>query len=242
MCGRLAQTMDPFHLAERFEAQVAIEASPQPRYNLAPGQTAMVVIGGEGGEGGEGGDERFVKTMRWGLVPSWAKDEKIGNKMINARAETVAQKTSFKGPLRRKRCLVPATGFFEWQKKPRKSPWFFRPVSGKTFAFAGLWDRWHGAEADNEPALETFTIITTTANDLVGRIHNRMPVILGREAVSKWLDGSLVEPDDLTPLLISYPSAEMAAHRVSADVNSTTNDGPELIEPVEDKPEEPTLF
>ncbi|MBU0515982.1 MAG: SOS response-associated peptidase [Proteobacteria bacterium] len=222
MCGRLAQTMDAVELAERFEVAPP-DFELQARYNLAPGQTAAVV---------KADPERRLTLMRWGLVPAWAKEEKIGYKMINARAETVSQKSSFKGPLRRSRCLIPASGFYEWQKMGRtRQPWRFFKKDERPFGLAGLWDTWRSPTGER---LETFTIITTTANELVGRIHDRMPVILRPEAEATWLDPAQGDPARLLPLLRPLATEEMDAYRVSILVNSPANDSPEVIAPLED--------
>ncbi len=222
MCGRLAQTMDRVALAERFGV-AAPDFELGPRYNLAPGQTAVVV---------KADPRRRLALMRWGLVPSWAKEEKIGFRMINARAETVAQKNSFKGPLRRRRCLVPASGFYEWEISGRaRLPWRIYLKGEGLFGMAGLWDVWR--PATGEP-VTSFTIITTTANELVGRIHDRMPVILRPEAEAAWLDPAQDDPAHLLPLLAPLPAEDMEAYRVSTLVNSTAHDSPEIIAPLED--------
>jgi putative SOS response-associated peptidase YedK len=221
MCGRLAQTMDALGLAERLGA-AGPDFAVLPRYNLAPGQAAAVVAADP--------EPRLVR-MRWGLVPAWAKEEKIGWRMINARAETIDRKPAFRGLLRRRRCLVPADGFFEWQKTgPRtKQPWWIFVNGPRPMAMAGLWDAWRPAEG--EPLL-TFTIITTRANDLVSRIHDRMPALLSEEALTVWLDPGIGDPARLLPLLRPYPADEMAAYPISDLVNSTANDSPEIIAPV----------
>jgi len=214
--------MDAVALAERFEV-----APPDfelvPRYNLAPGQTAVVV---------KADPKRRLAPMRWGLVPSWAEEEKIGYRMINARAETVAQKNSFKGPLRRRRCLIPSSGFYEWEKSGRaRLPWRFFLKGERPFGLAGLWDVWR--PATGEP-VTSFTIITTTANELIGRIHDRMPVILRPEAEAAWLDPAQDDPARLLPLLAPLPAEDMDAYRVSTLVNSPAHDSPEVIAPLED--------
>jgi putative SOS response-associated peptidase YedK len=222
MCGRLAQTMDSVALAERFGV-AAPDFDLGPHYNLAPGQTAVVV---------KADPRRCLALMRWGLVPSWAKEEKIGYKMINARAETVAQKNAFKGPLRRRRCLIPASGFYEWEKTGRaKQPWWFFLKGDRLSVMAGLWDVWRSPDGEG---LETFTIITTTANELVGRIHDRMPVILRPEAEAAWLDPTQDDPARLLPLLTPLPAEDMDAYRVSTLVNSPAHDSPEVIAPLAD--------
>jgi putative SOS response-associated peptidase YedK len=165
--------------------------------------------------------------MHWGLVPSWAKDTSIGNRMINARAETLTEKRTFKALLGRKRCLVLADGFYEWQKRERgKLPMRFVLRDQGPFAFAGLWDSWRKPDGNE---LQSFTIITTGANDLLRRVHERMPVILDRESEEVWLDLDLKDPAKLRPLLKAYPSRDMEAYCVSKLVNSPANDMPECI-------------
>ncbi|RME47353.1 MAG: SOS response-associated peptidase, partial [Caldilineae bacterium] len=173
---------------------------------------------------------RRLDTFRWGLIPAWAKDPAIGSRMINARAETVAQKPSFKRPLRRQRCLVLADGFYEWQKTPQgKIPVYIHLEAHRPFAFAGLWDRWVSAEGE---ALYTCTILTTRPNDLLAPIHNRMPVILTPEAVEAWLSPVEQAPQSLLPLLRPYPAEAMTCYPVSRLVNSPANDLPDCIRPL----------
>jgi len=168
----------------------------------------------------------------WGLIPSWAKDPSIGNRMINARSETLAEKPSFKAAYKRRRCLVLADGFYEWRKNPDKSktPMYVQLESRDPFAFAGLWESWHSPDGDH---VLSCTIITTQPNDFVRKIHNRMPVILPRRAYEQWLDPDEQKPDRLQPLLAPYPAEEMTAYPVSTTVNNPRNETPECIEPVE---------
>ena len=223
MCGRFTQSFD----REALEARYGLGAGGvelRPRWNLAPGQEAVVVVGA-----GEPG----LELMRWGLVPSWAQDASQGSKAINARAESVADKPSFRGPLRRRRCLVPADGFYEWAaggKGRAKQPWLFgvgTEGEGGIFSLAGLWDLWQGPEGEE---LRSFTIITTQANDLVGRVHQRMPVILSLQGEAAWLEPGLVDPRSW---LGSFPAQAMWARPVSPLVNSVSQEGPRLVEPVE---------
>ena len=220
MCGRYSLTPGLMILQRRFSF-AAEQLSLASRYNLAPGQIAPVVVGEESG---------VLKLMRWGLVPTWAKDTSIGYKMINARAETVAEKPSFKRPLQRRRCLVLADGFYEWCKVPGKKtklPLRFVLKSHEPFAFAGLWDTWVKPEGDE---LHPFTLITTQANELIQPVHNRMPVILPQENEDVWLDPDNRDLPKLTALLKPYPTEEMEAYPVSTLVNSPKNDVPECIE------------
>ena len=167
--------------------------------------------------------------LKWGLVPRWAKDPGIGNKLINARSETVTEKPSFRGAFARRRVLVPADGFFEWSRRgDRKRPFYFHMRDGEPFAIAGLWERWEG---EGGP-LETCTLLTTEANELLAPYHDRMPVILGPGDYEAWLDADERRPELLTPLLRPYSPGEMSAYAVSAIVNSPSNDGPRCVEPL----------
>jgi putative SOS response-associated peptidase YedK len=231
MCGRYTQTQSIEQLVMRFQVQ-QIGLETPPRFNIAPTQPVAVVTQTPD-------DGRVLDSFRWGLVPSWAKDPAIGNKMINARAETLAEKPSFRTALVRRRCLVPADGFFEWKKEgegksARKQPLRIHLKSGEPFAFAGLWDEW--TAPDGSP-LRTCTIITTTPNALMGEIHNRMPAILRREDEGNWLDVAGSERADvpfLMEMLRPYPDAEMAAHAVSTAVNSPAFDESGCIASIED--------
>lgn len=223
MCGRYTQTNEIAVLVKRFGIATA-NLIIKKRFNIAPGQDAPVIINDNG---------RILKLMRWGLVPFWAKDEKIGYKMINARAETVAVKPGYKNSLKRKRCLIPADGFFEWRKEPDrklKVPMRFCLNDGQMFAFAGLWDSWKSTDGHE---VETFTIITTAANELLSRFHQRMPVILTKEDEESWLNPENEEPRDLIPLLKAFPAGEMHCYDVSTIINSPKNDSPDCIKPLD---------
>lgn len=228
MCGRFCFLSPPEAVVRLFKVPDVPDLPP--RYNIAPTQDAPVVR--------EAGNGREFVMLRWGLVPFWAKDLKIGNRMINARGETVAGKPAFRQAFRRRRCLVLADGFYEWQQQPGgKQPWYIRQASGEPFAMAGLWECWRGgkdAEADEEDVepVETCTIITTTANEMMRRLHDRMPVVLDGDGVDAWLD-SEAQPDGLQGLLAPAPDGVLEAVPVSRRVNSPANDGPELIRPVE---------
>lgn len=217
MCGRFVKTSTKEQLKKRFGFDDNTDGVLfETRYNIAPSQYHPVVTVSQ--------DRRVVSMMKWGLVPFWSKDPKIGYKMINARSEGIENKPSFKNPLKKMRCLVPADGFYEWSK-PDKVPHYFKLKSGEPFAFAGLWDLW---ETGDEP-LKTFTIITTSPNELMAPIHNRMPVILKQKDEAKWLDPEIITVDKLLELLKPYPSNEMDFYRVSTIVNSPKNDVPECI-------------
>ncbi|MBI4063449.1 MAG: SOS response-associated peptidase [Elusimicrobia bacterium] len=195
----------------------------KPRYNIAPGQEAPIVIWEE---------IRLCRLIRWGLVPHWAKEEAIGYKMINARAETIAEKPSYRKSFERRRCLVLADGFYEWQKVDglkQKIPMRIMLKNKEPFAFAGLWDVWKKPDGGE---LRSFTIITTEPNDFMKAIHNRMPVILRQKDEEMWLDPDLKDTSKLLPLLVPFASKEMDAYEVSTIVNSPQNDDPQCIAPV----------
>jgi putative SOS response-associated peptidase YedK len=220
MCGRYTLTTKLEILQNRF-GFAAGGITLELRYNIAPGQEAPIVVRE---------DTKTLRMMRWGLVPYWAKEDSIGYKMINARAETLTQKPSFKNSFKGRRCLVLADGFYEWRKTEKKSvkiPMRFVLKSREPFAFAGLWDAWQKPDGD---ILLSFTIITTEANDLMRSIHDRMPVILREKDEGMWLDPDLKDVKKLIPLLTPYPSDMMEGYEVSTLVNSPKNDTPECIE------------
>ena len=218
MCGRYSLTADLGELALRFEFD-GERLTFEPAYNVAPTQDVLTVVGGKTRRGG------FV---RWGLIPHWAKSASIGSRMINARAETVGEKPAFRDALRRRRCLVLADGFYEWQRAGRvKRPMRVVMRSGEPFAFAGLWSVWRDPEGNAVPSC---AIITTAANDLLRPIHDRMPVVLPREMETLWLDQSVDGPIALADVLRPYPADAMDAYEVCPWVNSVANDGPEVVE------------
>jgi len=226
MCGRYTLTTPPELIADLF----GLEGVPTfaPRWNVAPTQEAAVVrIPGPG-------EKRRLDFLRWGLVPAWAEDPSIGNRMINARAETAAEKPSFKRSLQKQRCLVVADGFYEWRKEGKlKQPIWIHRSDGRPFAFAGLWASWRPKGAQREdPALETFTILTTTPNELMKPIHDRMPVILAPEDFGLWLDPGVADPARLVPLLQPAPDRAFETREVSRVVNSPAHDGPDCIAPL----------
>jgi len=219
MCGRYSLASVLEIIQERFSFDT-IASTFSPRYNIAPGQNAPVVVGG---------DQPELRFMRWGLVPSWAKDQAIGYKMINARAETIAEKVSFKRLLPSRRCLVLSDGFYEWFTPPdskTKVPLRFTMHDNQPFSMAGLWDRWISPDKEE---LATFTIITTNANDLVSQYHNRMPVIFERASEQVWLDTKEHDQDRLLSLLKPYPAERMDHYEVSTLINSPRNDIPDCI-------------
>ncbi len=220
MCGRFTLMLDAEELQTEFGLQ-EVPAEYVPRYNVAPGQPLAVITNWQ---------ERRLEFMRWGLVPSWAKDPAIGNQMINARSETVQEKPSFRNAFNRRRCLIPADAFYEWKRASGKgpsTPYLFYLRDHRPFAFAGLWEFWRSAEGDE---LVSCTILTTAANSLVAGVHERMPVILRGDAQPAWLGAG--SPAAWQALLKPYPAEEMESHVVSRMVNSSGVDRPELVLPV----------
>jgi putative SOS response-associated peptidase YedK len=221
MCGRFTLTVDPAELSETF-GNYAFPAQFAPRYNIAPTQPVLAIPNDAKNKA-----DFFV----WGLVPKWAKDPSIGNKLINARGETIAEKPSFRGGFKYKRCLILADGFYEWKAQPGskiKTPYFIHMKDKKTFAFAGLWDEWNSTDGG---ILRTCTIITTEPNELMSTLHNRMPVILNPKDYDLWLDAAPQTPEKLIHLIKPFPADSMSAHPVSTLVNKPANDRPELIAP-----------
>jgi putative SOS response-associated peptidase YedK len=242
MCGRFVSASSPDDIAGYFDA-AAPEALLEPSYNVAPTNDVYAVL--------VDGNVRRVDAFHWGLVPHWAKDPKIGSRMINARAETVATSNAFKRAFRRRRCLIPADGFYEWKKLPdakRKQPHFIQRTDGEPMAFAGLWEVWRGpakgapsatgaeGEATGEggdsgegDVLRSCTIITTTPNETLAPIHDRMPVILPASRWDEWLDPANDDIETLGKLLVPAPPSLVIAHPVSTQVNNVRNKGPELV-------------
>lgn len=222
MCGRyVLKRKDLEALLEKFGIRSLEEF--HSRYNIAP-TTVMPAIRAAGAGRAE------AVNLRWGLVPSWAKDASGGARLCNARAESVADKPAFRHAFRRQRCLIPASGFYEWQTVGRtKLPWFFHLRGEQPFVFAGLWEHWHGAAGEGK--LETFSLLTTRANAVVGRIHDRMPVILAPQDAPSWIDPSVEARERLEPLLRPFPEEAMESRPVHPRVNSVAAEGPECLEP-----------
>lgn len=222
MCGRFALIGDLGSVAKRYEAIFQSDLEYHPRYNIAPSQSILAVV--------NDGKSNRLGELRWGFIPSWAKDIKIGYKMINARAETLQEKPSFQSSLKRRRCIIPVDSFYEWKKKDgKKIPMRIQLKSHEIFSFAGLWDRWE----QNDKVIYSCTIITTEPNSVMSDIHDRMPVMLqSKEAERVWLDRSIDNLDVLQQLLIPYPAEQMEAYEISDLVNSPKNDFPEVIKPV----------
>ncbi len=224
MCGRYTLTLPLSELVDSFHVPPP-EFDFQPRYNIAPTQDVPVVAQDREG--------RRMGLLRWGLVPFWADDPRIGNRLINARSETVAEKPAFRQPFRRRRCLIPADGFFEWKKeKEGKTPYWIHPSRGRLFAMAGIWDRWEPEEGD---PLYTFSILTTRAAPEIRAIHPRMPLMIPDSRRDTWLDPE-ASTDDLEPLLEASMEGGLAFHPVSTEVNSPRNDNPGCIEPAPEGP------
>ena len=218
MCGRYTLKTPINVLAERFEIE-EYPSSIAPNYNTAPTQEVAAVV--------EEDEKRKLEVFHWGLIPSWAKDPGIGNKMINARAETVSEKPSFRSAFKKRRCLILADGFYEWQKTDNgKQPYHIKMADGSPFAFAGLWEIWK-----DEEEIRSCTIITTEANNLMDEIHHRMPVILHPEDYDVWLEPDFDEKELLTSLLKPYPADAMEAYPVSRRVNKPSNNEPSVLEP-----------
>ncbi|WP_226659723.1 SOS response-associated peptidase [Pseudalkalibacillus hwajinpoensis] len=221
MCGRFSLTTELDVLLERFQIEQTSIEEYVPRFNIAPTQQIAAVIRAD--------QVNRLGTLRWGLIPFWAKDPSISNKLINARSETADQKASFKHALEKRRCLILSDGFYEWKRtKNRKIPMRIQVRNGEPFAMAGLWEKWN----DSNSTIYTCTILTTEANELMKEIHNRMPVILTREAEAIWLDSSINDLNKLKNCMHSFPSAEMNAYEVSTLVNSPKNEKAECILPV----------
>lgn len=222
MCGRFTLTIDPNHLQEAFPWAV-IPGDLAPRYNIAPSQPVAVIP--------NTGDNE-VTLFKWGLIPSWSKDPSIGDRMINARAETLAEKPSFRNAFRRRRCLILADGFYEWKQIPgskTKQPVYIRLNDNRPFAFAGLWEIWASNDGSE---IRSCTIITTQPNSLVETIHNRMPAILLPGDYTQWLNKDDQPASELSRLLNPYPAEEMTAFPVSKLVNAPQYDAPDLIQPI----------
>lgn len=220
MCGRYSLSASGEKLAEQFQLAEIPELAP--RYNIAPTQEVAVVR--------QCAEGRQLALLRWGLIPSWAKDPRSGARMINARAETVAEKPAFRSAFVRRRCLVPADGFYEWKRTAGgKQPFFFQMRDGRPLAFAGLWEQWKSPDGGQ---IESYTILTTDANELLRPVHDRMPVILPPAAYDLWLDPDVQKPDVLLALLHPYPEEAMTAYPVSMRVNSPANDDPQCIAPI----------
>ena len=219
MCGRINLKTNPYVWAEIFAVVREYEGGWSPAYNIAPTQRVVAVRDAE---------QREFFRPKWGLIPSWAKDAKIGSSCFNARVETVDTKPAFRSAFKKRRCLVVADGFYEWRKSD-KQPHFISLRSGQQMAFAGLWETWNSPEGP----VESCTICTTEANDMMGKLHDRMLVILPRHAIDHWLDPTVTSAEELKPMLAQFPGDEMQCWAVGKAVGNVRNQGPALMERVE---------
>ncbi|HYG76123.1 MAG TPA: SOS response-associated peptidase [Planctomycetota bacterium] len=225
MCGRITLAVEPGEIAEYF--QLSEVPLLEPRYNIAPTQNVAVL------RNAPGKGVRELALLRWGLIPSWAEDLNVGSRMINARSETIAHKPAFREAFKKRRCLVAADGFYEWKREGGgKQPYIIRVKDQKCFALAGLWDR----KDTPEGPLETFTILTTSANELVAPLHDRMPVILDTAGCEQWLDESVQDQEKLKSLLRPYPAERMCMEPVDDFVNNPANEGERCIAPPAARP------
>jgi len=236
VCGRFVSSNSAEEIANYFGATLDVEAPPA-NFNVAPTNDVLAVVN-------SGGDERSLRAFHWGLVPVWAKDVKIASSMINARSETSNEKAAFKGVFRKYRCIIPMDGFYEWQAateesplnakgKPMKQPMFIHRVDGEPLAVAGLWSAWRPKDGPSDaPWLHTCSVITTSANNTMAPVHDRMPVILPASVWNQWLDPTENDLDALLAMLVPAPDSLLTMHKVSTDVNSVRNNTPELVAPV----------
>jgi len=221
MCGRFTLTVDPAQIEDVF-SDYDFPNQFAPRFNIAPTQPVLAIPNNA---------KNKADFFLWGLIPSWSKDPSIGNKLINARGETLAEKPSFRGSFKYKRCLIPVDGFYEWKSHPgstSKTPYFIHMKDRKPFAFAGLWDEWQSPDGDS---VRTCTIITTDPNELMSTLHSRMPVILHPDDYAIWLDPAPQTPEKLMHLIKPFPTENMSAYPVSTLVNKPGNDRPECVVP-----------
>jgi len=221
MCGRFSLFAPGELIAQQFG--VIVDHDIEPRYNIAPTQPVAAI------RLTQDGAEREFTYLKWGLIPSWAKDPKIGSRMINARSETAAEKPSFRAAFKRRRCLIPATGFYEWQRlEDSKQPMFIYAEDGSSFGLAGLWEIWYAPDGSS---VQSCTILTTEPNELMTPIHNRMPVIIDPQDYSMWLDPG-PNPQDALHLMRPYEAQKMAAYPVSTAVNNPRNEDSQCIQPI----------
>lgn len=261
MCGRYASSRRPEDLVEEFEVeQSEVPEALAADYNVAPTKEVYAVVSRPPSKEKERPAQRQLRVLTWGLVPSWAKDPAIGNRLINARVETAAEKPAFRRAFASRRCLIPADGFYEWytpeqpdaddrsdeggkkRGKPRKQPFFIHHADGSVLAMAGLYEIWRDpTKSDDDPDRFrwTCTILTTTAQDDLGRIHDRAPLLLDRDNYSTWLDPTVSDPSALAGLLVPAAPGRLEAYPVSTMVNNVRNNGPELVEPLAPEPPSP---
>lgn len=224
MCGRYSLTRRQQEISERFGLEQLLDEF-KPRFNISPTQNVPVIVQEE--------EQKIITPYRWGLIPSWVKDLKTARQIINSRSETILEKPFFKRLVTKKRCLIPADGFYEWKKganPKQKIPMWIHLVDKSLFAFAGIYDEWKSEEKN----FRSYSIITCAANDVVAPVHDRMPVILPRELEDKWLDPEFKDPDEIMKMLVPYPNELVTMYQVSSDVNSAKTDQPHMTDPVEE--------
>ena len=235
MCGRFVSASPPADIAAYFDVDVVAESAAEPNYNVAPTHDIFAVYDEDGA--------RRLDEFHWGFVPSWAKDLSVGNRMINARAETLATKSAFKSSLAKRRCIIPADGFYEWKVVPgqkRKQPYFIHRPDGEPYAFGGLWTQWHGTDpSGGKITVRSTTLITGAPNEKMAELHARMPLILPPSAWDDWLDPGLTDLEQVGRFLVPAPAALISFHPVTTDVGNVRNTGEYLVEPVE-LPQEPS--
>lgn len=245
MCGRFVSATPPDELARYFGAEAPTETLLEPSYNVAPSATIFTVVERSPADDAEGASSRCLETKHWGLLPMWAKEKKLGVRMFNARSETLAEKNAFKPSFKKRRCIIPADGFYEWmvlppddeanegskRAKPAKQPVFVRRRDGDPFAFAGLWERWRGPDRQDE-LLESCTIITGSPNDEMAKYHDRMPIMVPPDAWDTWLDPAVDDLELLTELFVPAPSELLEIYPVSTEVNNARNQGSQLMAPI----------
>ncbi len=243
MCGRYASSRQPEDLVEEFDIRNSELPRLEPDWNVAPTKEVYAVVERPPSGEKESAPERQLRVLTWGLVPFWAKDPKVGNKMINARMETVAEKPAYRRAFEKRRAILPADGYFEWYPteeltkagKPRKQPYFIRPADGGVLAMAGLYEIWRDPDKDEDDPTRfrwTCTVLTTTAEDSLGQIHDRMPLMLSPERYDAWLDPRNNSKDDLLALLEPAAPGRLEAFPVSKLVSNVKNNGPELVDPL----------
>lgn len=224
MCGRFVSKAEKANIEKEFKIKIGADKLAAPRYNIAPTQMIDAIAEIE--------NAREISSFKWGLIPSWAKDDSIGNKLINARAETLTEKPSFREAFRSRRCIIPASGFYEWQKTSTgaKQPFYFFLKEKEVFGFAGLWEEW--LDKQTGELTETCTIITTEANKVLKPVHERMPVILKSDDYDFWLDEKIKDTGKLQNLLVPFDAAKMDSHAVSRSINNPAANSEELITPI----------
>ncbi|SDB85770.1 Putative SOS response-associated peptidase YedK [Raineyella antarctica] len=234
MCGRYASGSSVDELVEEFDVEQVLPGVPGPSWNVAPTDVVRAVVERRAAQGASG--VRSLVPMRWGLVPFWAEGTAGAARLINARGETAADKPSFRAAYRRRRCLLPADGYYEWQKLgQRKQPWFIHRQDNRQLAMAGLWETWVDRELPEDHPdrfVVTCTILTTAATDALGHVHDRMPMTVRSDAWAAWLDRDLQDPEEIAGLLVPDPGQDITSHPVAAAVGKVSNNFPGLVDPV----------